>query len=144
MLVKPTTDVIAKIKVVGIGGGGGNAVNTMISQYGIEGVEFIIEPGKGLLLLVVVLDLVREHGDKLVQFALCCGHLSRNACMASRPAWARFGLGLRLGHVRGPRLRSEFKVGYGSIGILRDRDRIGQLHNDSPSHGNWRQGHTGL
>ncbi|MDD3662022.1 MAG: cell division protein FtsZ [Candidatus Dojkabacteria bacterium] len=41
MLVKPTTDVIAKIKVVGIGGGGGNAVNTMISQYGIEGVEFI-------------------------------------------------------------------------------------------------------
>lgn len=41
MLVKPTTDAVAKIKVVGIGGGGGNAVNTMISQYGIEGVEFI-------------------------------------------------------------------------------------------------------
>jgi cell division protein FtsZ len=41
MLVKPTTDPVAKIKVVGIGGGGGNAVNTMISQYNIEGVEFI-------------------------------------------------------------------------------------------------------
>ncbi len=41
MLVKPTTDAIAKIKVIGIGGGGGNAVNTMISQYNIEGVEFI-------------------------------------------------------------------------------------------------------
>lgn len=41
MLVKPTSDVIAKIKVVGIGGGGGNAINTMISQYDIEGVEFI-------------------------------------------------------------------------------------------------------
>ncbi len=41
MLVKPTTDVLAKIKVVGIGGGGGNAVNTMISHYNIEGVEFI-------------------------------------------------------------------------------------------------------
>jgi cell division protein FtsZ len=41
MLVKPSTDAIAKIKVVGIGGGGGNAVNTMISQYNIEGVEFI-------------------------------------------------------------------------------------------------------
>jgi len=41
MLVKPTTDVVAKIKVVGVGGGGGNAVNTMISQYSIEGVEFI-------------------------------------------------------------------------------------------------------
>jgi cell division protein FtsZ len=41
MLVKPSTDAVAKIKVVGIGGGGGNAVNTMISQYNIEGVEFI-------------------------------------------------------------------------------------------------------
>ncbi|MEA3356889.1 MAG: cell division protein FtsZ [Patescibacteria group bacterium] len=41
MLVKPNTDTIAKIKVVGIGGGGGNAINTMISQYNIEGVEFI-------------------------------------------------------------------------------------------------------
>ncbi len=41
MLVKPSTDAIAKIKVVGVGGGGGNAVNTMISQYNIEGVEFI-------------------------------------------------------------------------------------------------------
>ena len=30
----------AKIKVVGVGGGGGNAINTMI-QAGLEGVEFI-------------------------------------------------------------------------------------------------------
>jgi len=30
----------AKIKVIGIGGGGGNAINRMI-QTGIEGVEFI-------------------------------------------------------------------------------------------------------
>jgi len=30
----------AKIKVIGIGGGGGNAVNRMI-ETGIEGVEFI-------------------------------------------------------------------------------------------------------
>ena len=29
------------IKVIGIGGGGSNAVNTMISSYDIEGVEFI-------------------------------------------------------------------------------------------------------
>lgn len=41
MLVKPTTDVIAKIKVIGVGGGGGNAINTMISHFNIEGVEFI-------------------------------------------------------------------------------------------------------
>jgi len=30
----------AKIKVVGVGGGGGNAINTMI-QAGLDGVEFI-------------------------------------------------------------------------------------------------------
>ena len=33
-------DQVAKIKVVGVGGGGGNAVNTMI-RYQVEGVEFI-------------------------------------------------------------------------------------------------------
>ncbi|MCH8028700.1 MAG: cell division protein FtsZ [Candidatus Dadabacteria bacterium] len=37
---EPTLDQRAKIKVVGIGGGGGNAVNTMIEQK-LTGVEFI-------------------------------------------------------------------------------------------------------
>ena len=41
MLVKPDSEIVAKIKVIGIGGGGSNAVNTMISQYDIQGVEFI-------------------------------------------------------------------------------------------------------
>jgi len=41
MLVQPTTNVAANIKVVGVGGGGCNAINTMISDYNIEGVEFI-------------------------------------------------------------------------------------------------------
>jgi len=31
----------AKIKVIGVGGGGCNAINTMISDYKIEGVEFV-------------------------------------------------------------------------------------------------------
>jgi cell division protein FtsZ len=31
----------ARIKVVGVGGSGGNAVNTMI-HFGLEGVEFIV------------------------------------------------------------------------------------------------------
>ncbi len=31
----------ARIKVIGVGGGGGNAVNTMIAA-GIEGVDFIV------------------------------------------------------------------------------------------------------
>ncbi len=41
MLVKPQAALSAKIKVVGVGGGGGNALNTMISEYNIQDVEFI-------------------------------------------------------------------------------------------------------
>jgi len=41
MLVKPQTNNLAKIKVIGVGGGGGNAINNMIANYDIEGVEFI-------------------------------------------------------------------------------------------------------
>ncbi len=41
MLVTTNVDPVAKIKVVGIGGGGCNAINTMISDYDIPGVEFM-------------------------------------------------------------------------------------------------------
>ncbi len=41
MLVQPSANIAAKIKVVGVGGGGCNAINTMINDYKIEGVEFI-------------------------------------------------------------------------------------------------------
>jgi len=40
-LVKPDTNTFAKIKVLGIGGGGNNAVNSMIASGKIKGVEFI-------------------------------------------------------------------------------------------------------
>ena len=40
-LVKPDASRIAKIKVIGVGGGGGNAVSSMIEGDQIEGVEFI-------------------------------------------------------------------------------------------------------
>lgn len=40
-LVKPDISRFAKIKVLGIGGGGGNAINTMISINSIVGVDFI-------------------------------------------------------------------------------------------------------
>jgi cell division protein FtsZ len=36
-----TSDVKARIKVIGVGGGGGNAVNNMLDS-GVEGVEFIV------------------------------------------------------------------------------------------------------
>lgn len=41
MLVKPRAGQAARIKVVGIGGGGGNAISSMINEGGISGVEFI-------------------------------------------------------------------------------------------------------
>lgn len=41
MLVKSQPSSLAKIKVVGVGGAGCNAVNNMIRNYDIEGVEFI-------------------------------------------------------------------------------------------------------
>lgn len=40
-LVKPSNTTFAKIKVIGVGGGGGNAVNSMIDSNQINGVEFI-------------------------------------------------------------------------------------------------------
>lgn len=42
MLVKPRAGQPAKIKVVGIGGGGGNAISSMIKDGGIPGVEFVV------------------------------------------------------------------------------------------------------
>lgn len=41
MLIKPNIEKFAKIKVVGVGGCGGNAVNTMISGGNVLGVDFM-------------------------------------------------------------------------------------------------------
>ena len=41
MLIKPKAGQAARIKVVGVGGGGGNALSSMIGEGGIAGVEFI-------------------------------------------------------------------------------------------------------
>jgi len=41
MLVKPRAGQAAKIKVIGVGGGGGNALSSMIAEGGISGVEFV-------------------------------------------------------------------------------------------------------
>lgn len=41
MLIQSSNNNFAKIKVVGVGGGGGNAVNNMVLNYMIEGVEFV-------------------------------------------------------------------------------------------------------
>lgn len=41
MLIKPRAGQAARIKVVGVGGGGGNALSSMVKEGGISGVEFV-------------------------------------------------------------------------------------------------------
>jgi cell division protein FtsZ len=41
MLIRPQTSNFAKIRVIGVGGGGGNAISSMINQSNIQGVEFV-------------------------------------------------------------------------------------------------------
>lgn len=41
MLIKPQTASFAKIRVIGVGGGGGNATNSMVESGSIRGVDFI-------------------------------------------------------------------------------------------------------
>lgn len=42
MLIRPQSTNFAKIRVLGVGGGGSNAVNSMISQSKIQNVDFIV------------------------------------------------------------------------------------------------------
>src|SRR3989344_6009213 len=41
MLIKPDIARFARIKVIGVGGGGGNAVNSMVVSNQIKGVDFV-------------------------------------------------------------------------------------------------------
>ncbi len=41
MLIKPKAGLSARIKVLGIGGGGGTAISSMIAEGGISGVDFV-------------------------------------------------------------------------------------------------------
>lgn len=42
MLIKPEVRKVARIKVIGVGGGGGNAVKNMMEVQEIQGVEFVV------------------------------------------------------------------------------------------------------
>ncbi len=41
MLIRPQSTNFAKIRVIGVGGGGGNGVASMITQSSIQGVDFV-------------------------------------------------------------------------------------------------------
>jgi len=66
-LVKPDSARIAKIKVIGVGGGGGNAVSSMVESDQISGVEFIVINTDAQVLLSNKAPTKLQIGEKLTK-----------------------------------------------------------------------------
>jgi cell division protein FtsZ len=66
-LVKPDSARIAKIKVIGVGGGGGNAVASMIDGGDVSGVEFIAINTDAQVLLQNKAPTKLQIGEKLTK-----------------------------------------------------------------------------
>ena len=66
-LVKPDSARIAKIKVIGVGGGGGNAISSMIEGEEIQGVEFISINTDAQVLLQNKAPTKLQIGEKLTK-----------------------------------------------------------------------------
>ncbi len=66
-LVKPDSARIAKIKVIGIGGGGGNAVTSMSESNDVNGVEFIAVNTDAQVLLANKAATKLQIGEKLTK-----------------------------------------------------------------------------
>lgn len=67
MLVTTNVDPVAKIKVVGIGGGGCNAINTMLTDYDINGVEFMAFNTDAQALKMSQAPITLQLGEELTQ-----------------------------------------------------------------------------
>ena len=66
-LVKPDSARIAKIKVIGVGGGGGNAVSSMVEKNAVNGVEFIALNTDAQVLLQNKATTKIQIGEKLTK-----------------------------------------------------------------------------
>ncbi len=66
-LVKPDVGRFARIKVMGIGGGGGNAINSMISQEQIQGVDFVAVNTDAQALLSSMAPVKLQIGENLTR-----------------------------------------------------------------------------
>jgi len=66
-LVKPDINTFAKIRVLGIGGGGGNAIDSMVQSDDIKGVEFISVNTDAQALLNSQAQTKVQIGDKLTK-----------------------------------------------------------------------------
>lgn len=67
MLIKPKVGQAARIKVIGVGGGGGNAISSMITEGGIPGVEFVAVNTDAQALLHNKATLKIQIGDNLTR-----------------------------------------------------------------------------
>ncbi|HSW96957.1 MAG TPA: cell division protein FtsZ [Candidatus Saccharimonadales bacterium] len=67
MLIRPQTSNFAKIRVIGVGGGGGNAVESMISENQIQGVDFIAVNTDAQALLLGHAATKIQIGEKLTK-----------------------------------------------------------------------------
>ena len=66
-LIKNLTGQFARIKVIGIGGGGNNAINSMISEEDIQGVDFIAVNTDSQALLNSLAPIKIQIGEKLTK-----------------------------------------------------------------------------
>lgn len=66
-LVKPDLNTFARIRVVGVGGGGGNAISSMVVDQDIKGVEFIAVNTDAQALLNCQAPTKVQIGDKLTK-----------------------------------------------------------------------------
>ncbi len=67
MFIRPQTASFAKIRVIGIGGGGGNVVNSMIRESQIKGVDFIAINTDGQALLNSQASAKIQIGENLTK-----------------------------------------------------------------------------
>ena len=66
-LIKTLTGQFAKIKVIGVGGGGNNAINSMIAEDSIKGVDFIAVNTDSQALLNSLASIKIQIGEKLTK-----------------------------------------------------------------------------
>jgi cell division protein FtsZ len=67
MLIKPQTTNFAKIRVLGVGGGGGNALNSMIATESVKGVDFITVNTDAQVLLLSKSGTKIQIGENLTK-----------------------------------------------------------------------------
>jgi cell division protein FtsZ len=67
MLIRPQSTNFAKIRVIGVGGGGSNAIGSMISHGGIHGVDFVAVNTDAQALLLNKADTKIHIGENLTK-----------------------------------------------------------------------------